>query len=189
MMQKRIDQRMLGRSNPSELDGDELEERREILKMKCGVVHRLDTLSLAILDRNDPWYRPGRASRYEILRSLQLHFLTNKCAISGVQHLSVDDWILLEGHHVCGLRKLNVGSGVPYPTKKKYHRGHLYNRNWDYKKWKKEVFPELLKLCHLDMRVHKMLELFLNLEGKDGFAEMFKEYPYKRKGQHLQRNK
>ena len=188
MMQKRIDQRMLGRSNPSELDGDELEERREILKMKCGVDHMLDTFSLAILDRNDPWYSPGKASRYTSLRSLQLHFLTNKCAISGEQCLDDDHWVVLEGHHICGLRELKVGSGVPHPTKKKYNRHVLYHRGWNYETWKKEVFPELLKLCHLDRRVHKMLELFLNLEGKDGFAELFNEYPYERKEQLLQKN-
>ena len=179
--QKRIDQVILGRSNPSELDGDELEERRELLKMKCGVDHRLNTISLAVLDRNNPSYTPGRASRYESLRSLHLHFLTNKCAISGVQHLKVDHWIVLEGHHVCGLRKLKVGSGDPYPTEKKYKRHSLYKRGWNYTEWKEEVFPELLKLCHLDRRVHRMLELFLNLEGKEGFSELFDEYPYERK--------
>ena len=159
--QKRLDEEEFGSGEPTSLNRAQLIVRRPISTIRCPTNHRLKN-PIAIADPilSKKSYRPIEVTRYDLLFQLQAAAVGVTCEATGGETITKATWAAFEGQHAAGMKNLRDG-GVEYETAKLYERGKLYRESWHYTEWKKNVFPELLKLCHLRKAVHRVIDFRL----------------------------
>jgi len=158
--QKRLDEQNLGHGDPGRYTREELIERRSISTIRCPDSHRFkEEIKIADPTLASKHYKPCTRKKYQALFLLQTAILGRKCLATD-RGITIQDFAVLEGHHVFGKRNLLVGD-EEYETAKLFERKKLYQTGGSYKDWKERTFPEIPKLCHLHKKVHRTLEYLL----------------------------
>ena len=159
--QKRLDEEELGSGKPTSYTRAQLIARRDQSTLRCPINHILKN-PIAIADPilSKKSYKPCTVEKYDLLFQLQAAVAGKTCAATGGETMTKATWAAYEGQHAAAMKNLRDG-GVEYETAKLYERGDLYDNGWRYTEWKEEVFPELLKLCHLRRAVHRTIDFRL----------------------------
>jgi len=172
--QKRRDKLELRRSDPSELNEQELNDRAHHFAFLSATDHAFETLGEvpAILDPTKAGVRRSYSIKYGLVEELEKYFLGPECTMSR----EVLPGHIVDGHHDAEGNDIKEGNTV-HPTAKVCGRTGLYMGRKEKVPWLIRLFKEVLKKTRLKKEWHRFLHFVLN--NLDWFKEHFKiDYPY-----------
>lgn len=170
--QKRRDKLELRRSDPSELNEQELDDRAHLFAFLSATDHAFVTLGEVPAFLNSTKYR-SRSIKYGLVEELEEHVLGPGCTMSR----EVLPGHIVDGHHDAEGLDIKEGNTV-HPTAKVCTRDGLYKQKKEsVESWLIRLFKEVLKKTRLKKEWHRFLHFVLN--NLDWFKEHFKiDYPY-----------
>jgi len=181
--QKRRDKLLLGRSNPSHLYEQELNDRAHLFELLPATEHAFETWGEipAMSNYNSKQYR-SRSIKYNLVEELEMYHLGPRCTMSR----EVLPGHIVDGHHDAEGYDIKEGSTV-HPTAKVCNRRGLYLYHGKSESWLIKLFKEVLKKTRLKKEWHRFLHFVLG--HLDWFKERFEtiNYPYEVRGGKLVR--